>query len=308
MSNNAFDIDSESKIILGIIAKYGPINETQITKFGRRRISLSREIIRRRILVKDLTDGYLSMDKGKKIGNLKKTEKVYSLTFKGLLASLSQTSLRENFWIKNYVRFIEEITDKRTAESFLKHMYYHVISFLILHSKKSGMLTKYQNPETDFYDNYQWDFGSSLSNLLNQTVIKGIPIEYKDLFIFSLRHFFVSSEVVAYLVKKLLKFPISMIEYYDDEYSKFSEFLNIFFRRWMWKIFLVVNKNTEEILESDDEEEYEDVIIDEVINIEDEFSYEIWDDFSFLAVDEINRIMPEANLNNRSEIGSLIAI
>ncbi len=311
LSYNAYDIDDESKIILGIIAKHGPINETQITHLGKRRISLSREIIRRRLLVTDLTDGYVSVAKGKKIGNLKKIERKYSLTFKGLLASLNQTQLRENFWIKNYLNFVETITEKRVSDTFLNHMYYHIILFFIIYSKKQGLLTKHEKPETDFFDDYQ-PFGGALDGVMDQSAIKGIPVEYRDLFLFSFEKFFTSCNVVAYLVKNLLKVPLSVIADHDD-YNQFQEFLTIFFREWMWKIFSVTNKTTTEILNSvNSESEYVDFDEDDVIDLNDEFGDEMWDSFLFSAADEINHIMPESKLdptdyvNSKSEIDSLI--
>ena len=129
LSKICFNLDKESRVILGIIAKNGPSSETKITSLGKRRTILSREIIRYRILKSDLSgkDNFLSMKKGKKIGNLQKVEKLYSLTFKGMLASLSEIPLRENYWIKNYIIMINSLTNEITSKEFLNHMYYHIV-------------------------------------------------------------------------------------------------------------------------------------------------------------------------------------
>jgi len=311
LSHNAFEIDDESKIILGIIAKNGPVNETEITKLGRRRVSLSREIIRRRLLITDLTDNYVEVSKGKKIRNLKKTEKIYSLSFKGLLASLKNTSLQDNFWIKNYIKFIESITEKRTAEIFLQHIYIHIISFLILYSNKYGMLTKYQNIEESFYGNYS---GFDNEGFLSPTLVRGIPTQLRELFIFSYRQFYVSSEIIGYLVKKFMTYFNSLKMKNEEKDLKFEEILDKIFRRWMWQIFSIVNNKSNNILESIiDYDDYEEETIDVSIDMHIEFGDEMWDTFSFYAVDEINKLIPKENINpadyvnHKSEIDSLIS-
>ena len=106
-----------------------------------------------------------------------------------------------------------------------------------------------------------------------------------------------------------------MIDSYesDDEYHKFQELLDKIFRRWMWKIFLILNKDTRNILKSiNDDDEYNYDPADDIIDLDLEFGPEMWDEFSFASADEIKRIMPEANLNgtdfvnNKSGIDSLI--
>ena len=178
LSKICFSIDKESRVILGIIAKNGPISETRIKSLGKNRTILSREIIRYRILKSDLSgkDNFLSMKRGKKIGNLNKVEKLYSLTLKGLLASLSETTLRESFWMKHYMLMINKISDKNTSKEFLNNIYLHIVLFLIIHTRKIGMLTNYENLEIDFYDEYISISGAIISNVVSQTQIKGIPI------------------------------------------------------------------------------------------------------------------------------------
>lgn len=291
LSRLCFNIDKESRVILGIIAKNGPSSETKITSLGKRRIILSREIIRYRILNSDLSgkDNFLTMKKGKKIGNLKKIEKLFSLTFKGLLASLSEIPLNENFWVKNYLEMIKELTSEITASEFIKHLYFHVTVFMIYHSKKDGMLTHYKEPETDFYDEYYPE--GPLGNLLSQTNIKGIPIESKDLFIHCIENFFVSSEIVGNLVKKSLNIDYkSKTE--DEMFWEYDEYVDNFFRRWMWTMFLAIDYSPKKIMKLYEEDDEENAIEDS-INVEDVFGPEMWDEFSFTARDELQKLDSE---------------
>ncbi len=269
------------------------------------------------MLVTDLTDSYLTIKKGKKIGNLKKIEKKYSLSFKGLLASLNQTALQDVFWIKHYIQFIEKITDKITADYFLYHMYYHVTSFLVLNSYRSGMLTHNQSPEDDFYGNYSGN-GINPDGFLHQTHIKNIPSQFRDLFIYLYEKFHTSSEVMGYLVKKSMKNKIP-IEFNNEESNlKFQEIVDLIFRQWMWQIFLTLNHNSDKFLKSivDDDGSIQNNFNDEsddAIDMIYEFGDELWDNLSFMAADEINRLLPQENLsgvdyvNNKSEIDSLIS-
>lgn len=288
LSKICFNIDRESRAILGIIAKHGPSSETRITGLGKRRIILSREIVRYRILKSDLSgnDNFLLMKKGKKIGNLQKIEKLYSLTFKGILASLSEVSLRENFWIKHYMNMITDISDEITAQEFLFHIYCHIVVFLIFNSKKEGMLTNYKNPETDFYDEYYPE--GAIGNLIAQQYVKGIPIEFKDIFVNSLVQFFVSVDIVGNLLKKSLKIDYDSTNT-DDMTWKYEEYVDNFFRRWMWTMFLIIDYTPKQILKLYERDE-EDDSVEDVINILDEFGEESGDTFSFMAEEELKRI------------------
>ncbi len=293
LSKICFNVDRESRSILGIIAKHGPSSETKITGLGKRRIILSREIIRYRILKSDLsgTDNFLSMKKGKKIGNLQKVEKLYSLTFKGVLASLSEVSLRENFWIKHYMNMITDISDKTTAQEFLFHIYCHIVLFLIFNSKKEGMLTNYENPETDFYDEYFTE--GVIGNLIAQQYVKGIPIEFKDIFVNSLVQFFVSTDIVGNLLKKSLKIDYDSTNT-DDITWEYEEYVNNFFRQWMWTMFLIIDYTPKQILKLSERDVAYDSV-ESLINVLDEFGEESGDTFSFMAEEELEKIDPDVD-------------
>ena len=246
LSLYAFDIDKESRVILGIIAKNGPLTETKIASLGKRRTILSRDIIRRRLLVTDLTSGFLSVKLGKKIGNLQgKREKKYSLTLKGLLASLSETSLQENFWIKNYLKTIESISNTITSKLFLRHIYCAIISFLILHSNKKGFLTKYNNLEEDFEYNYSFD---KFIQITERTQIKRINKEFRELFAEYSIQFFVSSEVIGEALNYTLKISLFTSNQKENDYCHYDEILECFFRSWGETIFLSLGKTPQKIL------------------------------------------------------------
>ena len=297
LSDFTFDIDKESKVILGIIAKHGPVTETKIASLGRRRIILTRDIIRRRLVFTDLSSDFLTVKKGKKIGNLKgKREKFYRLSFKGFLASLRETPIQENFWIKNYIKMIEKISDDITANALLYHIYFSIGSFLILHSNKKGLLTQYNNPENEFDDNYDND--SSLSKILWSMSTVRIPSEYQEMFAHCVVQFFVSCEVIGSLIKNSLSKKI-IKDYENEEFDSYDELVSVFFRDWMESMFLALNRTPEQILKQSEKYDFDD---------EDDFSFENiigdepMDNVRFMAEDEFRRIKPKGELSGESLI------
>lgn len=254
LSESLFDIDGESETILKILAKNGPSTVTRIANARPRKNNWSREVIGRRIQTTDLKDGFLSTKKGRKIRNLKdKHEKFFSLTFKGFLASLVTTPIRENFWIKNYLKYIGNIANDLTSKIFLEHIYFFICSFLIFHSTNKGMLQKYVKPEEEFYDNY---FGiGSLNHLFVLSKVKRMPKEHQETFVRCLKQFYISSEVLGSLITNSLPATCG-----DD--SK-DMFVTDFFRRWMWTMFLDLNKTPAEIMyQYTENDNYPDNLID----------------------------------------------
>lgn len=243
LSEFVFDIDDESRIILGLIAKNGLSTETKITSLGKRRIHLSRDKIRRRLLVTDLSSGFVSEKKGKKIGNLKgKRERFFGLTFKGILASLCETKLRDNYWIKNYISNITKITNKTIADLLLQNMYHCIIIHLILHSQIEGSLTHYKGSQSDIDDIY-YSLGS-LHNSIHDGNVKGIPSQYKELFINSAIEFYVSCSTISNLIYDLKLSPNFQNDKTGYEYDYFE---TIFFEDWMYTIFDVIGKSFEKV-------------------------------------------------------------
>lgn len=297
MSGFAFGIDNESKTILGIIARHGPVTETKITSLGKRRTILSREIIRRRLLVTDLSSDFLSIKKGRKIRNLKsKREKLYSLTFKGFLASVVETPIQKNFWIKSYIEMVKKITDEVTVNLVLNHIYYSVVIFLVLHSNKKGILTTFKDPEEEFYDNYYVE--GTISQLFEKTQVKGIPEEQKELFIHCVVQFLVSCDVIGNLLRSTLQknsFPKNYVKNWNESDSIIEEdIIDDLFRRWMWTMFMTHDKTLNQILkEYENDDDYEDY---EVFSFENILGPEKWDTIRFMSADELNRTKPELKI------------
>jgi hypothetical protein len=267
LSKFAYDIDDESRIILGLIAKNGVSTETRITSLGKRRILLSRDKIRRRLLLTDLSKGFVSIKKGKKIHNIKgKQEKLFSLTFKGILASLYETKLSENYWIKNYISEIEKVTNKTIAELFLQNIYHCVILHFLLNVKTRGSLTHYEASQKDVEDNY-YSMGYLHHLVFSNNDIQGIPSNFHKLFMYSAREFYVLCTTISNLLYDL-NIPSKFLNKNKDyEYFKESEikemeksrFMIIFFEDWMYAIFDVVGKTFDHVFKEytdhDDAEE-----------------------------------------------------
>lgn len=289
LANSVFTIDKESKVILGIIAKNGPCTEFKITKLGRRRIILSREIIRRRLLITDLSNGFLSTEKGKKIGNLPgKVEKIYKLTFKGFLASLSDVLIQENYWVKCYLKNIHNDIDLTTSEVFLKHISCMIGIFLVLHSTKSGLLIDDQDLEWDFSD-YYFD-GSTIHNLIRMKVIKEIYMKHKDFFIYCMIQFFVSCYVLG-----TLRMNVSDKDWFNaykktESYNLNSE--NIF-RDWMWLMFSDSEKFSR--INTKKQNDYEPISFIGILGGQDTMGA-----IRSFARDELRRIKPKRKFHEHS--------
>ena len=100
-----------------------------------------------------------------------------------------------------------------------------------------------------------------------------------------------SSEVVGNLLKKSLK--INYLSKTKDERTwERGDHADIFFRRWMWTMFLTVDNTHKQILKLYENED-EDNSVDESINVLDEFGEEMWDTFSQMAQDELKKIQTD---------------
>jgi len=218
-------------------------------------------------------------------------EKFYSLSFKGFLASLCETPIRENFWVRNYIKLIGKISDDITANALLDHIYFSIVSFMILHSNKKGLLTKYSKPEKDIYDNYDTE-GSLYKILWNMSTLRILP-EYQEMFTHCVVQFFVSCEVVGTLVKKSLSKKI-IKDCKSVDSDSYDALLVTFFRSWIDSMFLALNRTPKQILKQSQKFDYDD---------EDDYSFEFRfpseepnDEVSFMAADELNRIKPELKI------------
>ena len=289
LANFAFDIDKESKVILGIIAKNGPSTETRIASLGKRRTILSREKIRRRLLVTDLSSDFLTVKKGKKIGNLKgKREKLYSLTFKGFLASLAEAPIQENFWVKNYLKKITNEINPTISKIFLKHISYMIGVFLVLNSSKTGLLTNDHDFENDFFDYYFT--GSTLHDLIRMRVIKKTYTKHKDFFIYCVIQFFVSCQVLGTLMMNVSdKDGI----YAHDKIKSHNINSEEIVKDWMWLMFSSSNKISRVDLKK--QKDYEPITFIRILGGQDTMAQ-----ISSFARDELRRIKPKRRFHEHS--------
>lgn len=289
LADSAFDIDKESKVILGIIAKNGPCTETKITKLGKRRTILTREIIRRRLLKTDLSFDFLSVEKGKNIGNLPgKTEKIYHLTFKGFLASLSEVSIQENYWTKKYIKKITDEIDSNTSIVFLKHISCMIGVFLVLNSRRTGLLTEDQDLELDFSDYYF--IGSTIHDLIRMRVIKKIYAQHKEFFIYCIIQFFVSCYVLGTLRMNVT--DKDRFNAYDRIKSYNSSSENIF-TDWMWLMFTDSDKISKIILKK--QKDYEPISFIRILGGQDTIGA-----IRSFARDELRQIKPKRKFHEHT--------
>jgi len=160
LSEILFDIDKESKIILGVIAKNGPITEKKISELSfRRSHNIIRDNVRYRLNSKKnksnlINEGFVTVKIGKKIGNIKsRSEKFYHLTFKGFLASLAKTRFDENYLIKLCSELIEYWIKKyNISENAVLWIKYNLGLFLAISQIEAINLTKLDHIQTKFYE------------------------------------------------------------------------------------------------------------------------------------------------------------
>lgn len=246
LSFHAFGIDEPSRIILGVIAKKGQLNETKITRLTIGRIILSREIIRRRLLKTDLSNGFVSEKKGKKIGNLQnKQERIFSLTLKGILGSLFETKLSDNYWIKNYISNVEKITNETIAQLFLENIYHCILLHMILNVNTKGSLSDSSSTQKDIKSRYD-SFGNLHHAVHLGNDIEAIPSKYKEPFASSAIQFYISCITISNLLYDL-KLPSKYLVNYVDDRESPSDFIKIFFENWMYSIFQMTEKTPEHI-------------------------------------------------------------
>ena len=163
-SKKLFDIDKESRIILGVIAKHGPVVENKITNLGfKKSHQITREKVRYRLLKSDLSSGYVIKKRGKRHRNIKNAfgknqeiiEKPYHLTFKGMVASLAETKFEENYMIKNYKKLFKHVDLKIYANLVIQLMKYALgvyMAYAIINGRKFSDL---QHLAFDYERNFE---------------------------------------------------------------------------------------------------------------------------------------------------------
>jgi hypothetical protein len=157
LSDSLFKLDDESKKILGIIAKHGPLNETNIAERPYNKSHfITRDVVRYRLgshpkhqNKSNLIDtGYLIRKKGKRIGNTNKHETIYYLTFKGFLASLSKTTFDKNYLIKSAKDLVSYWVKNKYIPKFTMLLIKYNLALFLLDNKFTAVdLTQLENIE-----------------------------------------------------------------------------------------------------------------------------------------------------------------
>lgn len=158
-SKSLFKLDPLEQTILGIIAKEGPLREDEIVKIAyQRNANHTRDRIRYRLKHHRssetlVTLGFVSLKTGKKIGNIKnKSEQVYHLTFKGLIASLCLTKFEDNYMVKKFKDSISKFVNRYNLPEFsIQFMKYHLAMFMLKNVLDGSKLTSLKNLEADMY-------------------------------------------------------------------------------------------------------------------------------------------------------------
>lgn len=291
LSKFVFDIDNESRIILGIIAKNGESTEYKLSTLGNNRFSLSREIIRRRLLLTDLTDGFVSNRKGKRIRNIGKQERIFSLTLKGILGSLFETKLSENFLIRNYIVSIEKMTNNVVSQLLLENIYYCITCYMILYANSQGSLKKSTSVPNDIKSNYD-SFGRLHNIVFSGSDVKGINSNYQDLFVSSAIEFFISCHTLSNLIHDL-KLPSNYLVEYADSPKDPSRFIEIFFENWMYSIFEITKKTPRRLFE----EHLEKIEKTESLNFSKILGFHLSDKIEKLAEQSYRQLNPKGKFD-----------
>jgi hypothetical protein len=164
-SKSLFKLDEESRITLSVIAKHGPLNGRKIAEFGENEWShsFSYEIVKNRMGARNHTpnlidSGFVIQKEGNQIGHIRRTrEKIYFLTLKGFVASLSEiksgntkkkVKFEENYLINDYKKLTTAWLGKYDIPTFVvKMMKYNLALFLLKHKIESSDLTGIGNIE-----------------------------------------------------------------------------------------------------------------------------------------------------------------
>jgi len=214
-SKSLFELDPLERTILGIIGKEGSVNEnTIVQKAFKKNADYSRDKVRYRlnhpkspkILLKL---SFISKVKGKQIGNLKKNENMYSLTFKGLIASLAMNKFEGNYMVKKFKDLISKWINTHNIPDFsIQFMKYHLALFMLKHVMEGSKLTGLKNIEPMFFTMNQGDplISNSFPQKIETTKAYEMAIDVRS-------RFHVYSQVIRFALSKVV----------DDGFTKKKE-------------------------------------------------------------------------------------
>lgn len=243
-SESLFDIDKESKIILGVLAKNGSLNEDQITDLGFKRSHIiTRDIVRYRISNEKsaksiLKKGFIIQKDGDKIGNIKnKVEKIYHLTFKGLIASLAEIAFEENYLVRKYKELISSwVKSNNIPEFAIKLIKYNLALFMIKNVIEGSKLTDLNNIEANLYS---FNDGDLLASPIYPVQVSK---KYEEMLLDIRVWFYICDKVFHAASVKLARdrplvnddenADVSMLYYPDKESAMNSQILVNYIKNW----------------------------------------------------------------------------
>lgn len=173
MSKNIFELDKFEKRILKYLALKGPMNLIQISDkptnqvVGLERWGVGGYLYGTSEHMGLIPYGYVS------VTPRNKKENTYSLTIKGILASIATTPLKSNVSFKKYVKFVTQYSSIKKSHVFVRKFVDEFVKlFLIWHYLHGINLTKQKLPE-----NYYMNF---FENIRKDSLIKINPLQKKE--------------------------------------------------------------------------------------------------------------------------------
>lgn len=147
-SKSLFELDPLERTILRIIGENGSVNEKTIAYYAfKQNADYTRDRVRYRL---DHSKGskillklnFIHKTKGRKIGNFTKNENMYSLTFKGLMASLSSIKFEEIQMVKKFNELISLWINTYNIPNFsIQFIKYHLALFMLKYVLEGSTLT-----------------------------------------------------------------------------------------------------------------------------------------------------------------------
>jgi len=179
MTDELFDLDEYSHIILEEISEKGPLTAYQIEKNGEKKgEKITRSKVEERL--KGKLKDFLIVVKGEKHRNTGKTKKYYYLTLKGLIASLYSTRFEENYIIKKYTEFLEQYANRQHIPEITIQLIKYNIALYLLKNVIDGLeLTDLNNIEAKIFKFN--DHESKIEHHLRQKPISDKKLEKKEL-------------------------------------------------------------------------------------------------------------------------------
>lgn len=215
LSSDVFDLEEKYMMILRhLTIKKNPERGASQTEISRVTEHAEKEFrMRRRIMVKRLRGtnrimgliptGYVYEKKEDK-HRFKKDESTFHLTFKGMLAILSNgMSIKKNHLFKNYINVISDLLDNKKIVKFIEEYFILQIHvFLLWHYLAGIQLKKQKEHEIYFHEFFKKlemsDFEIFAQNIIGKKIKTGEKKEYDVI-----RKIFLDYATSSYIIRTL---------------------------------------------------------------------------------------------------------